>query len=310
MNSNLKAYVALGLVCFFWGTTYLAARIGVSGFPALIFMGIRNTIAGSLLLMFLIIQNRKFIWKWRDVQLQIIPGLCMVTLGAGIVGWSVQFIPSGLAALICSTIPFFTITINLLTNKSEGVNWQILAGMLLGLLGVGFIFRDNLEFANNPKTLLGMAIALLSCVFWCLGGFYTKLFPTKTSSFFNASIQMLAGGTGLFVLSFFAEDWHSLPAMTARSAWALLYLILFGSILAFASYLYALSKLPAGLVSVYAYINPLVAIILGYIILNENITWITALAFSVTMSGVFLVNQGYKVQNSKIEIKTVNKSLT
>lgn len=205
MSNHLKAYIALGLVCFFWGTTYLAARIGVSGFPAFFFMGIRNVIAGSLLLTLLSVRQRSFAWKLADISMQIIPGLLMVTLGTGVVGWSVQYIPSGLAALIYCTIPIFTIAINAAFLKGEKVNAWIVSGMLLGLVGVLLIFKDNLEYVRRPDSLTGMLMALASCIFWCLGGLYTKIYVARTDAFFNAAIQMIAGGFGLFVLSFWTK---------------------------------------------------------------------------------------------------------
>ncbi len=302
MNSTIKAYIALGLVCFFWGTTYLAARIGVAGFPALIFMAIRNVTAGILLLGFLAITRPAMTWKWSDIRLQIVPGLCLITTGTGIVGWAVKYIPSGLAALMCSMIPIFTIGLNLFIIKDEKINRQIVGGMLLGLCGVAFIFKDNLELIGDPASLTGIIVVFVSIVSWCLGGLYTQVYRSGSDSFFNAGMQMLVGGSGLFVLSAFNENWSSLPQMNLQSAGALLYLILFGSILTFASYLYAMSKLPAGLVSIYAYINPLVAIMLGFLILDEKITWYTGIAFVMTIGGVYLVNNGYRIQKRKTEL--------
>jgi drug/metabolite transporter (DMT)-like permease len=299
MNANFKAYAALILVCFFWGTTYLAARIGVAGFPAFMFMGIRNTSAGLLLLGFLFLTKRGGPFTWRDARLQIVPGLCMITFGTGIVGWAVKYIPSGLAALICSMIPIFTIVLNL-TVKKKKINWQILAGMVLGFTGVLLIFGDNLEFVHDAEGLTGIVVVLVSCVSWCLGGMYTQTFRSDSSAFFNAGLQMLTGGIGLFGLSLLSEDWSRIPTMNSTSLLALLYLIAFGSILAFASYLYAMSKLPAGLVSVYAYINPLVAILLGLVVLHERVSWFTGAAFVVTMGGVFLVKSGYSLQQRKL----------
>jgi drug/metabolite transporter (DMT)-like permease len=295
MNANFKAYAALILVCFFWGTTYLAARMGVAGFPAFMFMGIRNTTAGLLLLGFLFLTKRGGPFTWRDARLQIVPGLCMITFGTGIVGWAVKFIPSGLAALICSMIPILTIVLNL-TLKKKKINWQILAGMVLGFTGVLLIFGDNLEFVHDAEGLTGIVVVLVSCVSWCLGGMYTQTYKSESSAFFNAGLQMLTGGIGLFGLSLLSEDWSRIPTMNSTSLLALLYLIAFGSILAFVSYLYAMSKLPAGLVSVYAYINPLVAILLGLVVLHEHVSWFTAAAFVVTMGGVFLVKSGYSLQ--------------
>lgn len=306
MKSDPKAYLALLMVCFFWGTTYLAARIGVSGFPALFFMGFRNVVAGALLLGFLIFKNRSFPWTLADIGLQLVPGWCMITFGTGLVGWCVQYIPSGLAALLYATVPLFTILINVLARKEERINAHVALGMMLGLAGVMLVFRDNLEYLADRNSFMGICVTLASCVSWCLGGLYTKSYPGRRDSFFNAAIQMTAGGAGLFVLSAFNEDWTNLPVMQPQSVMALLYLIFFGSILTFASYLFAMSRLPAGLVSIYAYINPLVALVLGFLILDEKITWLTALAFVVTLGGVFMVNRGYYLQKRKSTLTLIN----
>ena len=269
-------------------------------------MGFRNVVAGVLLLGFLALRNRSFPWTLADIRLQLVPGWCMITFGTGLVGWCVQFIPSGLAALLYATVPLFTIIINVLARKEERVNAHVAIGVMLGLAGVMLVFRDNIEYLANRNSLLGICVTLASCVSWCLGGLYTKSFPGKTDSFFNAAIQMTAGGVGLFVLSAFHEDWTNLPVMQPQSVLALLYLIFFGSILAFASYLFAMSRLPAGLVSIYAYINPLVALVLGFFILDEKITWLTALAFAVTLGGVFMVNRGYQLQKRKNALTLIN----
>lgn len=299
MRNTQKAYVALATICFLWGTTYLAARIGVAGFPALLFMALRNTTAGLLLLTFVVIRYRAVPGGWSDIKLQIIPGLCMITFGTGIVGWAVRFIPSGLAALICSLIPLFTIVIQLVIRPQDKLNGRIVLGVLMGFLGVLLVFRDHMNFMADRKSLMGIGVTLFSCLSFASGGLYTQTHRAQSHAFFNAAIQMLVGGTGLLVLSALAEDWQHLPSLSLTSGLALLYLIIFGSIVAFVSYLYAMSQLPAGLVSVYAYINPLVAIVLGYLILHEHVTWITGLAFAITMVGVYLVNQGYRRQQEK-----------
>ncbi|TLV03097.1 DMT family transporter [Dyadobacter luticola] len=311
MNAITKAYIALGLVCFFWGTTFIAARIGVSGYPAFFFMGCRNFTAGLVLLTIISVKKKTFpsIFtdiRWPDVRAQIIPGLLMICLGTGVVGWSVQFIPSGLAALIYCSVPILTIAINTTFLKGERINSRIAIGMLLGVAGIFLIFRGNLNYIQDPQSLKGVIIALASCFFWCFGGLYTKIYVPKTDSFFNAAIQMMAGGLGLFVLSLISEDWAHLPVIGTKSLLALLYLIFFGSILAFGSFVYAMDRLPAGLVSIYAYINPLVALTLGFLILDEKISWMTLLAFGVTVSGVFLVNMGYRLEKRKLEEATIS----
>ena len=299
MESKTKAYIALGLVCFIWGTTYLAVRIGVAHFPGLLFMAIRNILAGSLLLVGLRILKKEKQVTWANIKLQIVPGLCMITFGIGMVGWAVRYIPSGLAALICAMIPIFTIIVNLIFDRNEQINKHIALGVLLGMCGLAIVFGDNLALVRDTNSFIGILLTAISCVFWAFGGLYTQFNKSTSSPFFNAGVQLLTGGIGLTILSFFAEDWQGLTFPETTSILALLYLVFVGSILAFCSYLYAMSELPAGLVSIYAYINPLVAIVLGYIILHETITVFTILAFVITMIGVYLVNLGYRIKNLK-----------
>jgi len=298
---DIKAYMALIVVCIVWGTTYLAFKVGVKVFPSFLFGAIRQMSAGIILLSTILIIKKNIKWTWRDVRLQILPGIFMITMGNGIVGYALKFIPSGLAALLCSMMPLYIILINLLINRKDKLNAQIIIGLVLGFVGVLIVFRDNISFLGNKNYLFGIFIALISCFFWALGTIFSQRNKASTDIFFNASLQFIIGGTGLFFLSFLFDDWKNITQIPTSAIWALIYLIFIGSILGFICYLYALSKLPVGLVSVYAYINPLVAIMLGFILLNETITIYTALAFVVIVSGIYLVNTGYQIKKRERE---------
>ena len=298
---NTKAYLALMVVCIVWGTTYLALRIGVRAFPSFLFGAIRQLSAGIILLSAVLIIKRNLKWQWKDVALQVVPGIFMITMGNGIVGWAVKYIPSGLAALICSMMPLYIVLINFLINKKEKLNSLIIIGLLLGLGGILIVFRDNLDALGQSNYLFGLIVVVISCFFWAIGTVYTQRYKAGTHIFFNASLQFIFGGIGLFVLSIIFDDWKNINTITLSTIGPLVYLIFIGSILAFVCYLYALSKLPVGLVSVYAYANPLVAITLGSIVLSEKLTWFTALAFIITISGIYLVNTGYQIQKKRRE---------
>lgn len=295
-GENRKAYWALLAICIIWGTTFLAARIGVKAFPALLFMGSRHLIAGLLLGAFCLVRKS----KWPSLhafKAQLLPGIFMVTLGNGIVGWAVKYIPSGLAALICAMMPVYVVVINLITGKGERMNYKIALGLLLGLGGLLLIFKDNLAYLGNTQYLGGILICLLSCLFWAIGSIYSKQRQTEYKDvYMNVAMQLFSGGAVLLLASWFIEDWSAVHSVPLASAGAICYLILFGSITAFVCFHYALSRLPVGVVTLYAYINPLVAMILGFIVLNEPVTLYTLLAFVVTLGGVFLVNAGYRKQ--------------
>jgi drug/metabolite transporter (DMT)-like permease len=298
MKAKLKAYFALAFICIVWGTTYLAARVGVKDFPPFLFMGMRQTMAGILLLMFLLVSGKKLVLSWSLFRQQLIPGLCMITFGNGIIGWSVQYIPSGIAALICSMIPLYVILINLAIDRKDNLNWQITLGTFLGLAGILVIFRDHLAELQNKEYLAGMIITIVSCISWAAGTIYTQKNKKGSDPILNASIQLFIGGAGILIMSMLFERNTELPPVSTSTFLAWIYLVVIGSVAAFAAYLYALSKLPVGLVTVYAYVNPLVAVILGFLILNERINFYTVVAAAIIVCGVYLVNTGYRLKTN------------
>lgn len=300
MNStNTKAYLALMVVCLVWGTTYLALRIGVTSFPPFLFSASRQIIAGVLLLAWLLIVQRKIVISKKDIVRQIVPGTLMIALGNGVIAWTERYIPSGLAALIVSVMPLYVVLINYtLGLEKQAINKQILFGLLLGGVGIILIFKDNLADLGNRGYQLGVAVAFLSSFSWAAGTVYTKHHPSHANSLTNAAVQFISGGIILFTGSLFLDDWSAIRFVSMHSLIALGYLILIGSIGAYLCFLYALKHLPSGLASVYAYINPLIAVILGFFILNEKTTWVTWLAFFTTLTGVYWINKGYSKQKA------------
>jgi len=297
MGVKLKAYLALAFICIVWGTTYLAARVGVKDFPPFLFMGLRQTSAGVLLILFVMLSGKKPDLSWSLFRQQVVPGICMITFGNGIIAWAVQYIPSGIAALICSMIPLYVILINLILNRKENLNWRILMGTILGLAGILLIFRSHLAELRNREYLAGILISIASCISWAGGTIYSQKNKTSSSPILNASMQLFIGGAGLLLMSSFFEKSSGIPALSGNALFAWIYLVLIGSVAAFAAYTYALSQLPVALVTVYAYINPLVAVILGAVLLNEHINIYTVAAGLIIICGVYLVNTGYRLQH-------------
>lgn len=294
MTKRSLGYLCLAFICLVWGTTYLFGHIAMLSFPALLFAGVRNIIAGLLLLGILRFTAVEFAWTRKNLLINFIAGTLIVCLGNGLVTWSVKFIPSGLASLICTLIPLNIVVINLLSGKGSRLNLPISTGILSGLLGMGFIFRDNLKDLGNPAYAFGLTIAFLAALSWSLGTVYSRNKAGGSSPFYNAALQLLFGGISSIVVSCFTGDWHHIGAVSGQGWFALAYLTLIGSTAAFLAYQYALSVLPVGLVATYAYINPLIAVLLGYFVLNEKLTLYTVLAFALTIVGVYLVNLGYK----------------
>lgn len=295
MKATTKAYLALAVVCFFWGTTYLFMRIGVSSFPPFLFSGIRQVCAGLILWIFLLASGRLQRLSFRDIIKQAIPGLLLIACGNGLIGWSERYIPSGLAALIVSVMPVYVTLINFMVGKGrDEFNANIGLGLLLGCAGIVLIFKDNLADLARPDYLWGVIIAFMASFCWAGGTVYIKHQFIRTDSYTNAAIQFSSGGLALMGFSLIFDDYSELAHISAESIWALVYLIAVGSLFAYLCFLYAIKHLPVSLVSVYAYINPFIALLLGFVVLDEKITWVTALAFATTLSGIYWINKGHR----------------
>lgn len=295
-RKNILAYLALAAVCLIWGTTYLVLRIGVTQFPPFLFSLLRFLSAGPILLMAALTLGKA---SWPDRKTlfnQAISGLLMITLGISMVGWAEVYISSGVAAIICSVMPIWTILINVIINKDENPNWIIIIGLATGLTGVVVIFSEHLTEFSNPNYLTGIVITFLANICWAIGSIWIKKKNHDTNPFLGSGLQMVFGGLLLIPLSLFFDDYAEIN-MTSDVIYALVYMSVIGSIGAYACYAYAIKKLPMTLVSLYAYINPIVAVILGWLVLAEKLNFRIGLAILITVAGIYIVNLGYQKKN-------------
>jgi len=303
MKANPKAYIALIFVCIVWGTTYMAIRVGVMHYPAFLFAGVRQLIAGLILMVIALAISKKKDLSGGNILRQMLVGFLMLSLGNGCVTWGEKYIPSGIAALLCSMMPLFAVSFNLFSSKKDHFNSTIGLGMLLGVCGVGLIFRNNLADITKPEYIGGMLAVIVATASWALGSIINKKDTDPVNPFFNSGLQLFFGGLFMFFISPAIDNYHGLQLWNRDGLLALLYLITFGSVLAYAAYMYALSALPVGIATIYAYINPLIAVIMGYLVLNEALNIYTGLAFGTIAVSVFLVNKGYRQQH-KNELET------
>ncbi len=289
------ASVALAAVCLIWGTTYLALRIGVTDFPAFLFSAFRLLAAGGILIIFMLIFGKLKFPEWRVIRIQALAGFFMFTMGNGLVGWAEINVSSGLAAIISSTIPIWVILLNMKLSEDERPNFPIIAGLLIGLSGIVMIFGQHLNEFSNPSYRFGIIAMFIANLSWAGGSVWIKKKNQHTNLFLNAGLQMLFGGLFLLPLSVLFDD-YSKFVFSAPVAYSLVYLILIGSIVAYICFTYAIKKLPVTVVSLYAYINPLVAVFLGWLILNEKFSLKIFIAMLITVAGVYLVNRGYQLR--------------
>ncbi len=229
-------------------------------------------------------------------------GFLMITLSNGLVSWAEVFVDSGIAAIICSLMPVLVIIINLSINRSELPNITILIGVLIGLLGIVMIFSEHLESFTNPNYTIGILLIFVATVAWAVGSLLVRQSNQNSNLVQNAGVQMIFGGLWCLPLSFVFDDLTEIH-WTSPTVYSLIYLSIFGSALAYVLYYYAISKLPMTIVSLYSYINPMVAVALGTIILNEKLNLKIAVAFVVTIGGIYLVNRGYQIATKKSELE-------
>jgi drug/metabolite transporter (DMT)-like permease len=310
-KSLLFAYLALAAVCVIWGTTYLALRIGVTQFPPFLFSMIRFLSAGPILVVFMLTIG-KATWPDRTTLLhQAVSGFFMITLGIAIVGWSEVYISSGIAAIICSMMPVWTILINVLVTKDERPNWLISLGLLTGLAGILLIFGEHLTEFSDSHYQAGILFTFLANMCWAIGSIYIKKKNQHSNPFLNAGLQMLFGGLFLIPLSLLLDDYSALR-WSDEVVYSLVYMVLVGSVAAYACYSYAIKNLPMTIVSLYAYINPIVAVILGWLLLNEKLNSRIGIAIGIVIAGIYLVNRGYQLKTSPLRplagIKSIIKN--
>ncbi len=286
-KENFKAYLAWAAVCFFWGTTYLAIRIGVESIPPALFAGFRFLSAGLVFLPFLLAKGYK-LPRGRELLDNAIIGIALLSIANGTVVWAEQWIPSSLAALIVATLPFFMVGMEAALPRGEKLNLKKVLGILVGFSGLVLLLWPDLQGSIDPNYLKGILAMLIPPIAWGAGSIYSKYRNLKSHPFMGAAVQMMIAGAILIAVGGVNGEFSRLH-FNPRGFAAICYLLVFGSIIGYGSYIYALAKLPASIVSMYAYINPVIAVFLGWLILNERLDWMVVAATTIIVAGVVLV---------------------
>lgn len=293
-DNQTKAWLAFASVAIFWGTTFLAIRIGVRSMPPFLMAGSRHLLGGLLICSYFLFYKRLPLPTWAQFKVYIINGILMLALGNGLVTWAEMYISSGLAALICALTPLCIIGVNAMFGaQKEPLKWQAVVGIVVCLLAQFFIFRDNLAELANPKYLLGIIFVLIAIISWGFGSIYGKNKHTGLSPLYGAGLQMFSAGLILLVAGTVMGEWPAFHP-DAEGVWSLVYLVVFGSLIGYGSFVYVLKQLPATIVSTYAYINTVVAVLLGWLWLNEKMNLSIGIAVFLTIAGVWLVNNSFQ----------------
>jgi drug/metabolite transporter (DMT)-like permease len=296
MNKQLqKGYIALGIVSFLWGTTYIAARIGAQHMPGLFVAGLRQFTAGVIMVSFFLVKGYK-IPDWNSLKRISIQGILLLCFANGMFTWSVEYISGGLAAIIGALVPILVAIFSIGLMKHAKFTWLMVGGLLVGFGGVILIFYDYLSQFANRSFGFGVLLAFLGTICWAFGTVYGSRKKLPVDILFNVGLQMLIAGIVTLVICALSGKLVNPVHAGIESWYALLYLVVFGSLIAYSAFGIAISKLPPTLVSIYAYINPIVAVILGWAMLNEKLNANMLLGTLVTLGGVFLVNREFKKQ--------------
>lgn len=285
-------WLALLALYFVWGSTYLAIRITIETFPPFFQAAVRFLVSGLLLLLWQYWAGQALPTRRQWLSAAIVGGSLLVA-GNGLVSWAEQYIPSGITALIVATIPMFLVIGEALRPTGAKPNWQGVLGLLVGFAGV-FILVGPTEISGSSIKLnpYGVIALLFASLFWAFGSLYSRSADLPKSTLMSTGAQMLTGSVGLFCLSLLTDElsgWE-LSAVSLRSWSGLLYLIVAGSLVGFASYGWLLQNAPISLVSTYAYVNPVVAVLLGAWLGHEPLEPRIGLATTIIIGAVIFIN--------------------
>ena len=296
-SQTARIAFALGLVYIVWGSTYLAIRIAIESVPPLLMAGARFLLAGSLLVAYARLKQRAP-WptarQWRDAA---VVGACLLLVGNGGVTLGEQYIPSGLAAMLVATVPMFMGLFGWWSGMSPRPSTVHFLALLVGFAGVCLLVRPTTPVVGAPVPLApaalytGSGLVLLAAAVWAAGSLYAKCADRPSSAVLNIGAQMLIGGVLLALVAVARNEpahFH-LAAVSARSLWAYFYLVFVGALVGFSAYIWVLGAASPALVGTYAFVNPGVAVLLGWAFAGEAVNATTLLGMGIILSAVALI---------------------
>jgi drug/metabolite transporter (DMT)-like permease len=298
-GTRAKAVFALALVCILWGTTWLASKQGVKYIPdALQMAAVRQLLGGICYVSFFIYKRIPFP-KGKEWIPIIVLSFLNFMISNGLSTLALQYkISAGLGAIIGAIFPLWLVVIGLFVSKGK-IPVMAIVGLLLGFGGVCVIFYDHLNEFLDPQFRWGILLSVIATWTWAIATIYTKRQAVRFNPYFALGLQMIISGIVLYSFSSVTGRAVALTAILWQSWAAIAYLVIFGSLIAFVCYLYALQNLPTEQASIYAYINPIVAVVLGSIIFDEKLTGYLIIGGLITLLGVYLVNKAYKITSAE-----------
>jgi drug/metabolite transporter (DMT)-like permease len=301
MSHRWKTLLAFGMIYFVWGSTYIFIRVGVHAMPPLLFAAIRFFTAGFLLVAWTL--ARRETWptarQWGSICFL---GALIFVGDYGLLFWAELKVPSGVTAVIMATIPVFIATAEILLLRTQRLTVQLGGALVIGLAGVAALMSRSLNLGGEPISTIGATALIVASIFWSVASVLTRRLPLPPSKVLSAGAQMLVGGAMLAVISAALGDMRGFhaSAIPGKAWFALVYLIVMGSIVGFTAYVWLISHESPTKVGTYAYVNPLVAVLLGYFVAGEPLGLRTVLGTALVLASVLLITLG-KVKRKSVK---------
>ena len=293
-RSGSLAYFALFLTSFVWGTTWVASKIGIQGIHPLFFSAIRQTLGGSCFLLFFLARGKAVMPSPRQWGQMIVLAFLLFVASNGLTTWGIKYISSGLGAILGATFPLIVALIDLVMGHHKKPSLLALLGLILGFAGVAVIFYDHLADFANPDFRFGIMLSFIAACTWEVGTIITARGQTGLNRYYALGLQMFLAGCILFIISGIFGLTMPIQDIPIHTWKVLTYMVILGSVITFGAMLYTLEHLPTTVASLYAYFNPMVAVVAGHLILKEPWSLVLLIGAIITILGVFLVNYAYR----------------
>lgn len=293
-SSKAKGYFALLITSVVWGTTWLVSKVGVNEIPALQMSSIRQFIGGILFLAFFLLYKKMPLPTAKQFLWLFFMAILMFVSANGLSTWSLKFIPTGLSALIGALYPLSVVILEKVFFKSKRLTALTFTGLALGIAGISLVFYENAFNNAGPDFLFGVFLAVFAMLSWSMATIFIARNKTDINPYYGIGWQMLIGSILLFFISYATQPVVPISEISTTVWLVITYLVLFGSLLAFVAFIYSMKVLPAAIASLYAYINPLIAMVGAYFFFNEKLSVNILWGSVITLAGVFLVNYSIK----------------
>lgn len=320
--SPLLVIIAFATVYLVWGSTYFFIQKAIQHIPAMV-LGVVRFLAAGLIMMAWCIYKKEKLWDWQQIKPSIISGVLLLFVGNGAVIWSEKTLPSSLAAVLVSSAPLWFVVLDKPKWKENLTNRGTVIGLIIGFVGVISLFSEQaskaVSVSGNTYQFAGLIILIIGAMSWAGGSLYSK-YKATGSAIVNTTWQMLAAGIAFIPVSLYFHEWRNFhwQQVTTDSWLAVVYLITMGSLAGYSAYVWLLKVRPATQVSTYAYVNPVVAVLLGVFFAGEHMSWMQLAGLAIILTSVLLINlakhkkerEARNAENSTISFDEVKKVKT